>query len=94
MKQKPSLLFCVSMDLIGCISYVFPVGGEYIDIFWAPISAYIFFKSFGGKTGKIGSFINFVEEALPFLDFFPTYTLAYVYEKSKDKIKLPFVQKN
>jgi len=69
------------MDLIGSASYFVPGMGEWLDIAWAPISAYIFYRSFGGKTGAIGSIINFVEEVLPFVDFIPTFTIAYFYKR-------------
>lgn len=81
MKPKPTLIFCLIMDLIGSASYFVPGMGEWLDIVWAPISAYIFYRSFGGKTGAIGSIINFTEEILPFLDFIPTFTIAYFYKR-------------
>ena len=43
--KKPSLLFCIVMDLIGMASYVVPALGEWSDTIWAPLSAYIFYKS-------------------------------------------------
>ncbi len=81
MKPKPSLLFCLIMDLLGCVSYFIPGMGEWFDIGFAPVSALIFYLSFGGKTGKIGSIINFAEEILPFTDIIPTFTLAYFYKR-------------
>lgn len=71
------------MDLIGSASYFVPGMGEWLDIAWAPISAYIFYRSFGGKTGAIGSIINFAEEVLPFVDIIPTFTIAYFIKKLK-----------
>ena len=32
-----------------------------------------------GSIGKVGGIIAFVEEALPGLDFIPTFTLTWVY---------------
>ncbi len=58
-------------------SYIFPAIAEFIDVVWAPISAYIFFKLFGGKIGKIGAFINFLEEIIPFTDIIPSFTIAW-----------------
>ena len=52
--NKPSLIVCIIMDIIGCLSYFIPTLGEFSDAIWAPISAYVFYKMFGGKTGKIG----------------------------------------
>jgi len=69
------------MDLLGAASYFFPFTGEWFDLLWAPLSAFIFYRSFGGKTGKIGSFINLAEELLPFTDIIPTFTIGYIYNR-------------
>ena len=42
-QKNVSLLFCIVMDLIGYATYAVPVLGELGDIFWAPVSAIIFF---------------------------------------------------
>jgi len=81
MRAKPSLVFCLMMDIIGSASYFMPGFGEWFDIIWAPISAYIFYRSFGGKTGQIGAMINFAEEILPFTDLLPTFTLVYLFKR-------------
>lgn len=83
--QSPSLAFCLTMDAIGMLSYALPALGETIDVVWAPISAYIFKKSFGGKVGTIGGIINFIEELLPYTDVIPIFTIAYFYLKYFDK---------
>lgn len=83
--KKPSLLFCILMDLLGLATFFIPVIGEFGDTIWAPISAFIFYKTFGGKVGKFGSIINFAEEILPFTDFIPTFTIAYFYTKYFNK---------
>jgi hypothetical protein len=80
-KPIPSLLFCIIMDIIGCVSFTIPVIGEFSDIIWAPLSAYLFMKSFGGRFGKIGAVLNFVEEALPFADIIPSFTIAWAIKK-------------
>lgn len=81
MKIKPTLAFCLIMDLLGSATFFLPGLGEWFDILWAPISAMLFFNSFGGKVGRIGSIINFAEEILPFTDFIPTFTIAYFYNR-------------
>jgi hypothetical protein len=81
MKKSPSLLFCLAMDAIGMLTFAIPFLGEFGDIIWAPISAFIFYMSFGGKKGAIGALINFTEELLPFLDFVPTFTIAWIYQR-------------
>ncbi len=80
-KPLPSLAFCIIMDVIGCASYIFPGFAEFTDVVWAPISAFIFYKTFGGKVGQIGAVINFVEEIVPFADIVPSFTIAYFYKK-------------
>lgn len=81
MQNKYSLLVkSVLMDAIGMSSYILPVLGEYGDIIWAPVSAYILYKMYPGTEGKIGSLINFVEESLPFIDVIPTFTLTWIYK--------------
>ena len=77
----PSLTFCIVMDLIGCLSFAIPGIGEFSDVIWAPLSAFIFMKSFGGRFGATGAVLNFVEEALPFADFIPTFTIAHFMRK-------------
>jgi hypothetical protein len=81
MRKSPSIIICIIMDLLGSATYFLPGMGEWFDIIWAPLSAFIFARSFGGKIGKIGSFINFAEEILPFTDLIPTFTLAYIYNR-------------
>lgn len=77
-KQSPSLLFCLLMDLVGYMTYAVPVLGEFGDILWAPVSALIFFISFGGWKGLLGGAFNFIEEILPGTDFIPSFTIAWV----------------
>jgi hypothetical protein len=81
------------MDAIGMLTFAIPGYGEFGDIFWAPISALIFFASFGGKKGAIGAMFNFMEEILPFLDFIPSFTIAWLYfrynEESSGKKNQP-----
>lgn len=81
MIMKPTLAFCLIMDLLGFASYLMPVFGDWTDLAWAPVSAFIFYRSFGGKVGKLGSLLNFAEEILPFTDFIPTFTIAYLYKR-------------
>ncbi len=86
--KLPSLPFCVLMDAVGMASYLFPGIGESFDMVWAPISGFIFMRSFGGMTGKIGGLISMVEEAVPFIDIIPTFTIGYFYSKHQlNKVK-------
>jgi len=39
----------------------------------------LFFLLYKGKQGKIAAVIVFIEEALPFIDVVPTFTIMWVY---------------
>ncbi len=66
-----SLLF----DALGYVSLIFPP----FDFIWAPLSAYFMTKLYKGREGKIAAVVSFVEEALPFLDVIPTFSLMWLY---------------
>ncbi|MEJ7626700.1 MAG: hypothetical protein WKF35_07555 [Ferruginibacter sp.] len=76
-KSSPALVFCIIMDLIGYASFAIPALAEISDVIWAPLSAFIFLKTFGGKIGRLGSVFNFIEEILPFTDFIPSFSIAW-----------------
>ena len=40
------LIAAVLIDIAGYSTYIFPALGEFGDIVWAPISAYLIFKLF------------------------------------------------
>ena len=68
------------MDAIGYASFAIPALGELSDLVFAPISAIIFYKMFGGWKGAFGGIFNFAEEILPFTDFIPTFTIMWVWQ--------------
>ena len=70
-KKYQKLALSIVLDAIGLIPL--------IDIVWAPVSAYIMSKMYKGKEGKVAAVISFIEEAVPFLDFIPTFTLMWIY---------------
>jgi hypothetical protein len=76
-RKMPSLAACLVMDFLGYATYAIPFFGEFLDILWAPISAFIFFRMFGGVKGIFGGAFNFIEELLPGLDFIPTFTITW-----------------
>jgi hypothetical protein len=80
---KPTLAFCIIMDAIGVFTYALPILGEFGDIVWAPLSAYIFYKSFGGSKGLIGGIFNGLEEIIPYTDFIPSFTIMYFIKDKK-----------
>jgi hypothetical protein len=77
------------MDLIGYASYGIPVLGEFADIIWAPVSALIFFISFGGWKGALGGIGNFIEELLPGTDFIPSFTIMWFLQQNQRKSITP-----
>ena len=82
-KKPPSLVLCSLFDVIGYASYAVPFLGEFSDIIWAPLSAYIFYQMFGGRFGVIGGGFSFLEEILPFTDFIPTFSIAWAIRNFK-----------
>lgn len=79
-QRQPSLAACLLMDVLGYASFAVPVFGEAFDLVWAPVSAMIFFKMFGGARGLFGGLFNFAEELLPFTDFIPTFTITWLFQ--------------
>lgn len=75
MKKYQILLLSLLFDALGFVSLVFPP----FDFVWAPLSAYLMTKLYKGREGKIAAVISFVEEALPFLDVIPTFSLMWFY---------------
>jgi hypothetical protein len=90
-QKQPSLVFCLLMDFLGYATYSIPFLGEFLDIIWAPVSAIIFWRMFGGAKGVLGGVFNFIEELLPGLDFIPTFTITWLiqyFQKAKTTIYL------
>ena len=78
-RKYAKLILGIIFDLIGMISYLIPGITESIDLIWAPISGILLIKMYKGKTGKVAGVIGFIEEALPFVDIIPTFTLTWFY---------------
>ena len=90
MKKYQILLLGLLFDALGLVSFIIPGIGEFSDIIWAPVSAWLMTKLYKGRTGKIAAVITFVEEALPGFDVIPSFTLMWLYTyvfKTKEKIK-------
>ncbi len=90
-RPMPSLALCLVMDFLGYATYAVPFLGEFLDIIWAPVSALIFMRMFGGAKGFFGGIFNFVEELMPGLDFIPTFTITWFvqyFSKNKEAYKL------
>ena len=78
-KKYQLLIAGIIFDAIGMSSFALPFIGELSDIIWAPASAWLMSKMYKGTQGKIASTISFIEEAIPGLDFIPTFTLMWLY---------------
>ncbi|SFW75633.1 hypothetical protein SAMN02927921_04012 [Sinomicrobium oceani] len=75
-------------DAVGYLSYMIPGFGEFTDVIWAPVSAWLISRMYKGQTGKIAAIISLIEELSPGLDVVPTFTLTwfYVYVFKKDAL--------
>lgn len=79
MSKYKKLIIGIILDALGYVSFIIPGIGEFSDIVWAPISAWLMTKLYKGRSGKIAGIINFVEEALPVVDVIPSFTLMWIY---------------
>ena len=86
-EKNASLLLCVVMDAVGYASYAIPGIGEFADIIWAPVSAFVFYKTFGGTRGAFGAVFNFAEEILPGTDFIPSFTIMWLWQYLAERKK-------
>lgn len=81
MATSKNLVLCLLFDFIGYLSYTVPFLGEFSDIIWAPIAAFLISRIFKGAIGKVGGVFTFIEEILPGIDFIPTFTITWLYCK-------------
>ena len=84
------LLLGLLLDGIGMISFSIPLVGEFSDVIWAPIAAFIMSQMYKGRVGKVAGILTFVEEIVPFTDIIPSFTLTWIYtyyfQKRNDEI--------
>ncbi len=73
-KKYRKLIGCIVLDAIGMASYGLPL----LDIVWAPVAAFLSYRMFGEKRGKYTALFTFIEEALPFVDFVPSFTIFWI----------------
>jgi hypothetical protein len=85
-KKYKKLVLSIVLDAIGFVPF--------IDIVWAPLSAYTMTKMYKGKEGKVAAIISFIEEAIPFLDLIPTFTIMWVYSYIINKENLETIIEN
>lgn len=87
MNKYPKLFLSLLLDAIGYVSIIFPP----FDFIWAPASGIIMTKLYKGKVGKIAGIVSFLEEAFPFTDVIPTFSIMWIYTylvKSKNKVEI------
>ena len=78
-RKRVRLVLGLLFDGIGLLSFTVPLVGESFDLIWAPLSAFLIYRMYPGVVGKTAAIISFIEEAMPFLDFIPTFTLTWLY---------------
>ena len=73
------LLLGLLFDGIGMISFSIPLLGEFSDVIWAPIAAFLMSRMYKGRVGRVASILTFVEEIIPFTDVIPSFTITWIY---------------
>jgi len=86
LSKNKKLALGVLFDAIGMITF--------IDILWAPASAYLMTKMYAGRKGRIGGILSFIEEILPGFDFIPSFTIMwlYTYVFKKEDLKTQVIE--
>ncbi len=74
-KKYQKLALSILFDAMGYVSFILP----FFDVIWAPAAGLLMTKMYKGRSGKIAGWITFIEEALPWLDVVPTFTLMWLY---------------
>lgn len=66
-------------DAVGMVSFAIPFIGEFTDVIWAPLSAWLMIRMYKGRAGQAAGAVSFVEEIIPGLDVIPTFTIMWLY---------------
>ncbi len=74
-----NLFYGLLFDAIGMLSFAIPFIGDFSDIIWAPIAAWLMTRMYKGRVGQAAGAVTFVEEILPGLDIIPMFTIMWVY---------------
>lgn len=67
------------LDGIGMISFSIPLLGEFSDVIWAPIAAFLMTRMYKGRVGRVASILTFLEEIIPLTDVIPSFTITWFY---------------
>ena len=60
-------------------SLLLPGIGAFTDLIWAPMAGWLMTRMYKGRPGQIAGLVAFLEELVPGLDWFPSFTLMWVY---------------
>ena len=77
--RMSKLIIGLILDGIGMISFSIPLIGEFSDVIWAPVAAFIMTRMYKGRVGRVASILTFVEEIIPFTDVIPSFTITWIY---------------
>lgn len=66
-------------DGIGMLSFMLPGIGEFSDVIWAPLAAWLMTRMYKGRSGQVAGIVTFIEELVPGLDIIPSFTLMWLY---------------
>ncbi|MGE6355649.1 hypothetical protein ACQKCJ_17410 [Flavobacterium sp. NPDC079362] len=78
-ERTRKLFLGLLLDAIGMVSFTIPLVGEFTDVIWAPVAAFIMTRMYKGRVGRVAGILTFVEEILPFTDVIPSFTLTWIY---------------
>lgn len=75
------LILGIFLDAVGVVtsSWIIPAIGDFADIAWAPLSAWLMTRMYKGTAGKVAGVVTFVEEIIPFVDIVPSFTIMWLY---------------
>ena len=82
-----NLFLGLLFDTIGMLSFVVPFIGDFTDVIWAPIAAWLMTRMYKGKVGQVAGVITFIEEIVPGLDIIPMFTIMWFYTHKFKKSK-------
>ncbi|WP_426485788.1 hypothetical protein [Flavobacterium sp. 2] len=77
--KSRKLIIGLILDGIGMATSAITIFGDFADVIWAPIAAFIMARMYKGRVGKVASVLTFIEEILPFTDIVPSFTLTWIY---------------
>ncbi|MHC0440679.1 hypothetical protein [Flavobacterium sp. 3-210] len=77
--KSRKLIIGLILDGIGMATSAITIFGDFADVIWAPIAAFIMTRMYKGRVGKVASVLTFIEEILPFTDIVPSFTITWIY---------------